>query len=49
MVEVSDVGPGPASPSTSGGTLPVTGMGLTLVVVAVIAILVGLAMKAAQR
>jgi Tfp pilus assembly major pilin PilA len=43
------VGSGPTSPSTSGGTLPVTGMGLTLVVVAVIAILAGLAMKAVQR
>jgi len=49
VVEVSGVSAGSAPPSAGGGSLPVTGMGLTLVVVALLAIAAGLALKAVQR
>jgi len=49
VVEVRGVSAGAAPPSVGGGSLPVTGMGLTLVIVALLAIAAGFALKAVQR
>jgi hypothetical protein len=49
VVEVSGAGTGSTPPSIGGGSLPVTGMGLTLVLVAIVAIVAGFALKAVQR